>query len=110
MSKSSESAESVAETDGIVRALSRLGTLTWQHRQMIRDGDVLPLLEQFVAGQRSSKWMYICGIAAFAAHFLFGLPAGQLNWVSALVAIVIVAELRRQRATVHSVTVTVRQF
>ena len=51
MSKASESDQAVVATDDVVKALSRLGTLTWQHRQMSKDGDVLSLLEQFVAGQ-----------------------------------------------------------
>ena len=110
MSKASESDQTVVAIDDVVKALSRLGTLTWQHRQMIKDGDVLSLLEQFVAGQRSAEWMYICGVVAFGAHFLFGVLAGQLNWISAVISMILVVELRRQRSTIRDVTVVVRQF
>lgn len=104
------SAEPVETPKHVVDALARLGSLTYQHRQLIKDGDVLSLLEQFVAARESSDWMYIVGTVGFGANFVFGLPVGQLNWISGFIAAACFVSYRTQKQTITSVTQVVREF
>lgn len=94
----------------VVDALGQLGNLTYQHRQMLKDGDVLSLLEQIVAARQSHDWMSICGTVGFGANFVFGLPVGQLNWISGIIAAACFFSYRAQKQTIEKVTKIVREF
>lgn len=94
----------------VVDALSQLGSMTYQHRQLLKEGDVLSLLEQFVAVRQSHDWMNILGTVGFGANFVFGLPVGQLNWISGVIAAGCFLSYRTQKLTIERVTKIVREF
>lgn len=109
-------AESVPDPDtldDVIRALSRLGTLNYQQRKILKDGDVLAVLEQFVAGQKSSDWMYLCAVVIFGGKAIFGFLFGQINWINATAGVFAGAAALaywQQKKTVRAVTDIVRRY
>jgi hypothetical protein len=96
--------------DDVVKALSRLGSLNYQHRQMLKDGDVLSVLEQFVAARQSTDWIFVGGKIVCALYFVFGLLDGQLNWIAAIILPLLIWPHSKQKQTIKEVTSIVRQF
>ena len=96
--------------DEVAKALNRLGSLSYQHRQMLKDGDAMSVLEQFVAALQSTDWMFVCGIAGCAVYFVFGLLAGQFHWITAILLPFLIFPYRQQKQTIKEVTPIVRRF
>lgn len=105
-----ESSAQTITTDDVIKAFGRLGTLTYQQRQMVKDGDVLPLLDQFSSAQKGNNWFYLAIIFALGLRCLFGLFERQLHWISGLVAAVVLLHMSKQKTTVAEVEALVRQF
>lgn len=103
-------ASSVETPPHVIAAFSRLCTLNFQQRQMLKDGETLALLEQLVADRHSADWIFLCATFGFAANFAFGLLVGDLNWISGLVAIVSWLSYSKQKQTTAEVTRIVRDF
>lgn len=104
------SASAEVTLDDALKSLGRLGTLTYQRRQMAKEGDVTTLLEQTVAGRQASEWVYWLSAIGFGTYALLGFLGGQLMWISASFAILSVVEVRRRRRLDHEVTTVVRQY
>lgn len=110
MSISEAPKESAGTLDDVTKALSRLGTLSYQQRKILKDGDVLSVLEQFVAAQKSSDWLHLGAVVVFGAKAVFGLLLGQFNWISGCISGVAALGYWKQRTTIREVTVIVRNY
>ena len=105
-----EALKRMANDDDVIKALGCLGTVTYEHRQMVRNGESFALLEMFVTKQRSGDWIFVAVAVAFGANFIAGLFVGQFSWISAAIAAVVALLLLGQRRNAQDVTRQIRQY
>lgn len=94
----------------VTHALGQLTTLTFQQRQMLRDGDVLSLLDELATKWRKFQWMYALLAAMLAVRCLSTALMSQIPWWSAAGMLFFLYQLHRSRSTVRKVTEVVRRF
>lgn len=99
-----------APPEHIIHAICRLGTLGPEQRQMLDDGNILSLLEQFAATRRLYDSMLDLAALVFGGQFVFGLPAGELNWISGVIAAACWLFCRSRKRMITEVTRLVYEF